>query len=79
MGLSTADGMDRSPALVGWDALPGDSTIYIPGEDLETVLVGIDLDSGELQLASRQGYDLALAHHPAGDAARLGLPAVLDR
>jgi len=43
------------------------------------VLVGIDLGSGELQLASRQGYDLALAHHPAGDAARPGLPAVLDR
>jgi putative NIF3 family GTP cyclohydrolase 1 type 2 len=71
--------MDRSLALVGWDAVPADSAIYVPGEGLETALVGIDLGSAELQLAHRDGYDLALAHHPAGDAARLGLPAVLDR
>ncbi len=71
--------MDRSLALVGWDAVPADSTVYVPGEDLETALVGIDLGSAELQLARREGYDLALAHHPAGDGARLGLPAVLDR
>lgn len=79
MGLSTQDVMDRSLALVGWESVPADSTIYVPGEDLETALVGIDLGSAELQLAHREGYDLALAHHPAGDAARLGLPAVLDR
>lgn len=79
MGLSTREIMDRSLALVGWDAVPGDSTVYVPGEDLETALVGIDLGSAELQLAARAGYDLALAHHPAGDAARLGLPSVLDR
>ncbi len=79
MGLSTAEIMDRSLALVGWDEVPGDSTVYVPGEDLETALVGIDLGSAELQLAAREGYDLALAHHPAGDAARLGLPDVLDR
>jgi putative NIF3 family GTP cyclohydrolase 1 type 2 len=79
MGLSTQEIMDRSLALVGWDAVPADSTIYVPGEDLETALVGIDLGSAELQLAAREGYDLALAHHPAGDAARLGLPDVLDR
>jgi hypothetical protein len=79
MSLSTQDVMDRSLDLVGWETAPGDSTIYVPGTDLETALVGIDLGSAELQLADRRGYDLALAHHPAGDAARLGLPAVLDR
>lgn len=79
MALSTRDVMDRSLALVGWDEVPGDSTIYVPGTALETALVGIDLGSAELQLADRDGYDLALAHHPAGDSARLGLPSVLDR
>lgn len=79
MGLMTQEIMDRSLDLVGWETAPGDSTIYVPGTDLESALVGIDLGSAELQLADRRGDDLALAHHPAGDAARLGLPAVLDR
>lgn len=79
MGLSTREIMDASLDLVGWDDVPADSTIYVPGERIETALVGIDLESPELQLAAREGYDLALAHHPAGGRARLEFPRVLDR
>lgn len=79
MGLSTREIMDASLDLVGWDDVPADSTIYVPGEGIETALVGIDLESPELQLAAREGYDLALAHHPAGGRARLEFPRVLDR
>ena len=79
MGLSTAEIMDLSLDLVGWDEVPGDSTVYVPGDDVETALVGIDLESPEVQLAHREGYDLALAHHPAGGDARLEFVAVLDR
>ncbi|XVH31002.1 hypothetical protein ACNS7O_11485 [Haloferacaceae archaeon DSL9] len=78
MGLSTADIMQLSLDLVGWDETPADSTVYVPGEDIETALVGIDLESPEVRLAHEHGYDLALAHHPVGDAARLEFPAVLD-
>ncbi|MFB6136470.1 MAG: hypothetical protein ABEJ04_06890 [Halobacteriaceae archaeon] len=79
MGLSTDDVMDASLELVGWDEVPGDSAVYVPGEDLETALVGIDLESAEVQLAHREGYDLVLTHHPAGGAARLEFGDVLDR
>jgi hypothetical protein len=79
MGLTTAEIMELSLSLVGWDAVPGDSTVYVPGEDIETALVGIDLESPEIQLAAREGYDLALAHHPVGGDARLEFTDVLDR
>lgn len=78
MGLSTTEIMELSLELVGWDSVPGDSTVYVPGDDIETALVGIDLESPEVQLAKREGYDLALAHHPAGGDARLNFSAVLD-
>ncbi|MFC7165835.1 hypothetical protein [Halospeciosus flavus] len=71
--------MELSLDLVGWDEVPGDSTVYVPGDDVETALVGIDLESPEIQLAHREGFDLALAHHPAGGSSRLDFPEVLDR
>jgi hypothetical protein len=79
MGLSTDDVMAASLDLVGWEAVPADSAVYVPGADLETALVGIDLESAELQLAAREGYDLVLTHHPVGGDARLAFPDVLDR
>ena len=78
MGLSTEEILQLSLDLVGWDDVPGDSTVYVPGTDIETALVGIDLNSPEVQLAHREGYDLALAHHPAGGDARLNFGQVLD-
>ncbi|WP_435063816.1 hypothetical protein [Halobaculum sp. EA56] len=78
MGLSTAEIMQISLDLVGWDDVPADSTVYVPGEDVETALVGIDLESAEIKLAHDLGYDLALAHHPTGMSARLDFPEVLD-
>lgn len=79
MGLSTQEIMDASLDLVGWEDVPADSTIYVPGDGIETALVGIDLESSELRIAADEGYDLALAHHPVGGRARLEFPAVLDR
>lgn len=79
MGLSTDDVMRLSLDLVGWDEVPADSQVYVPGENLETALVGIDLESPEIQLGHREGYDLVLAHHPAGGDARVNFAPVLDR
>lgn len=78
MGMTTAEIMDLSLELVGWDEVPADSTTYVEGEDIETALVGIDLESPEIQLAHDHGFDLALAHHPTGDEARLEFTEVLE-
>lgn len=79
MGLSTDEIMQVSLDLVDWDEVPADSQIYVAGEDIETALVGIDLESPEIQLAHREGYDLVLAHHPVGGDARVYFGPVLDR
>lgn len=79
MTLNTDEIMQLSLDLVDWEETPADSQIYVPGEDIETALVGIDLESPEIQLARQEGYDLALAHHPVGESARLDFTGVLDR
>ncbi|QKY19176.1 hypothetical protein B4589_001825 [Halolamina sp. CBA1230] len=79
MALSTAEIMQISLDLVGWDEVPADSGIHVPGESLETALVGIDLESPEIQLAHREGYDLVLAHHPPGGDPRVNFAPVLDK
>ena len=79
MGLTTEEILQVSQDLVDWEEVPADSQIYVPGEDIETALVGIDLESPEIQLAHREGYDLVLAHHPAGGDARVHFGPVLDR
>ena len=79
MALSTAEIMEISLDLVGWDEVPADSGIHVPGEELETALVGIDLESPEIQLAHDEGYDLVLAHHPPGGDPRVNFAPVLDK
>lgn len=79
MALSTDEIMRLSLDLVDWEETPADSQIYVPGDGIETALVGIDLESPEIQLAAREGYDLALAHHPVGESARLDFTDVLSR
>ncbi len=58
---------------------PEDSTIYHPGEDVGSVLIGIDLEAAELQLAKSLGIDAVLSHHPVGDEAKLRFHHVLYR
>ena len=79
MALSTEEIMQISLDLVDWDEVPADSGIHVPGADLETALVGIDLESPEIQLAEREGYDLVLAHHPPGGDPRVNFAPVLDK
>lgn len=79
MALSTQEIMQISLDLVGWDEVPADSGIHVPGDDLETALVGIDLESPEIQLAAREGYDLVLAHHPPGGDPRVNFAPVLEK
>ncbi|WP_435115994.1 hypothetical protein [Halolamina sp. C58] len=79
MALSTAEIMEISLDLVGWDEVPADSGVHVPADAVETALVGIDLESPEIQLAHREGYDLVLAHHPPGGDPRVNFAPVLDK
>jgi len=79
MGLSTAEIMQLALELSGFREVPADSTIYHPGEGIERVLIGIDLDAPELFIAKQLGFDLVISHHPKGGASTLNFPEVLHR
>lgn len=63
--------------MAGMETVPADSAIYHPGERIEKVILGIDMESSELLLARQLGYDCVIAHHPVGDTARLDFADVL--
>ena len=68
---TTTDLMQLALDLVGWQNIPGDCGIYVPGEKIRRVLVGLDIDTGDLLLAKQLGFDAVLAHHPTGTPASL--------
>ncbi|MFO8034845.1 MAG: Nif3-like dinuclear metal center hexameric protein [Candidatus Bipolaricaulota bacterium] len=77
--MNTQAVMDVALELAGMREAPADSSVYVPGEGLQRALVGIDLDEAELVVAKQLGYDLAIAHHPAGGTAVLHYHRVLER
>ncbi len=77
--MNTHEVMQVALEVAGMTEVPADSAVYVPGDDLNRVLVGIDLDEAELLLAKQLGYDLAIAHHPAGGTAVVHYHRVLER
>lgn len=71
--------MELALKLAGLTEIPEDSTIYIEGENIRRVLFCIDAGPAELLLAKQLGYDVVIAHHPAGGSAILGFPMVFMR
>ncbi len=66
MAVDTSSLMQIALELVGYDEIPADSAIYVPGEGLERLLFGLDIGTGELLMARQLGYDAVIAHHPVG-------------
>lgn len=65
--------------LAGLKEIPEDSAIYVDGDNIETVLVGIDAGVPELLLAKRLGCDAVIAHHPQGGTATINFHHVFKR
>nr|WP_290669073.1 hypothetical protein [Ardenticatena sp.] len=57
--------------MAGMERIPGDCGIFVPGERIQRLLVGLDIDTGDLLLAKQLGYDCVLAHHFRGTEAEL--------
>ena len=68
--MDTSQLMQVALDLVGFDAVPDDSAIYVPGEGIRRLLFGLDIGAGELLMARQLGYDAVIAHHPVGVAPR---------
>lgn len=64
--MNTSQIMQMALDLVGFKEIPGDSAIYVNGENIKTVMLGIDIGPAELLLAKQLRVDAAIAHHPVG-------------
>jgi putative NIF3 family GTP cyclohydrolase 1 type 2 len=74
------DILEWSAQLADCDTVPADSQVYVESSgDVQRVLFGVDIGLAELLVARDLGFDAVLAHHPAGDRARLDMPKVVQR
>ncbi len=64
--MNTKQLMQIALDLVGFEAVPEDSAVYVGGEGIERVLFGLDIGVGELMMARQLDYDCVVAHHPVG-------------
>ena len=71
--------MNLSLQLAGLKEVPEDSAIYVKGDDISKVLLGIDAGTSELLLAKQSGYDAVVAHHPQGESATVNFHHVFMR
>ena len=78
--MNLRDILEWSARLAGCDEVPADSQVYVESpRDVRRVLFGIDIDAGELLYAQQAGYDAVIAHHPAGEHARMDFAKVVHR
>ena len=77
--MNTKQIMDLALEMAGLTEIPADSGIIIPGENINKVLAGVDMEAAEVLLAKKQGYDLVLTHHPTAGSPRLNLHQVMVR
>ena len=78
--MKLADILTWSARLAGEAEVPADSQVYVESDrDVQRVLFGIDIDSTELLWAQQAGYDAVIAHHPAGEHARMDFARVVHR
>jgi hypothetical protein len=64
--VDTDDIVEVALDLVNMDELPADSAVYVPGENIKSILYGIDIGVAELNYAKEQGFNCVIAHHPVG-------------
>lgn len=77
-GMTTEDLTHIALDLGAMTELPADSAVYVPGENIRRVMMGIDIGAAELMLGRQLGVDAVIAHHPAGGAAQRNYARVLD-
>jgi len=62
--MNTDDIMKMALSLSDMSSIPSDSGIFIPVDNIERILLGIDITEDDIIRAKEDGYDLVIAHHP---------------
>jgi len=60
------------------DYTPYDTEIFVQGDNIKKVLIGVDMETPELLLAKDMGYDCVVGHHPKGDHTIVNFHKVMD-
>ncbi|HMD78722.1 MAG TPA: hypothetical protein VKF39_01920 [Nitrososphaerales archaeon] len=76
--LDTSQVMRLALDIAGFDKIPTDSGIWVPGRGIKRALFSVDAGPSEVILAKQAGYDLLIGHHPVGPA-RLTFSSVVMR
>ncbi len=61
--LDTDEIMQIALELAGFEEIPSDSAIYVPGDNINRVIFSIDPDPSLFYLAKEMKYDLVISHH----------------
>jgi len=77
--MNTGEIMNVALKLAGLKEVPEDSAIYVSGDNIRTILFGIDAGAPELLLAKQLGYDAVIAHHPQGGTATINYNQVFKK
>jgi hypothetical protein len=75
--MNTQEIMQIALDLVGFKDIPCDSEIYVPGDNIRKIAIGIDMGVPELLLAKQFGCDAVIAHHPQGGNAVIDFAPIL--
>lgn len=75
--MNTQELMQIALDLVGYKEIPCDSEIYIEGNNIKKIAIGIDMGVPELLLAKQLGCDCVIAHHPQGGNAVINFAPIL--
>lgn len=77
--MTTEDILQVALDLAGFEECPGDTAIYVSGENIQKVLFGIDGGVAELMLAKQLGFDCLITHHGMGGDSSRNFGLVLRR
>jgi len=64
--LNTEEILKIALDLAGLKKTPPDSGVVVPGENINKVAFGVDMELAELLLARELGVDAVITHHPKG-------------
>ncbi|MBE0448801.1 MAG: Nif3-like dinuclear metal center hexameric protein, partial [Actinobacteria bacterium] len=56
--------MNIALEMAGFSVIPGDSEIFHPGDNIKSILFGIDIWDEDVSRAKELGVDLVISHHP---------------
>jgi hypothetical protein len=77
--MNTREIMDLALQMAGLDEIPYDSGVIVPGDNIRSVLMGVDMATPELLLAKELGVDLVISHHPQGGEPSIHFHKVMER